>query len=98
MRVILELIRIILIFGFFESLFYIVLNNMYKSLGVTQYEWFGYLGILLLLFIIYRNKWQFTGFYNGKGNVKLPPKVTNFLASFSVLLLIFPPIINFFLS
>lgn len=98
MRVILELIRIILIFGLFESLFYTVLNNMYKSLGVTQYEWFGYLGVLLLLFIVYRNKWQFTGFYNRKRNVKLPPRVSIFLASFSVLLLILPPIINFFLS
>ncbi|NHM30724.1 hypothetical protein [Neobacillus terrae] len=97
MRVILELIRIILIFGFFEGLFYTVLNNMYKSFGVTQYEWFGYLGTLLLLFIIYRNKWQFTGYYNGKGRVKLPPKVTNFLASFSVLLLILPPIVKYIL-
>jgi len=97
MRVILELIRIILIFGFFEGLFYTVLNNVYKSLGVTQYEWFGYLGTLLLLFIIYRNKWQFTGFYNGKEKEKLPSKVTNFLTSSSVLLLILPPIVNYIL-
>ena len=97
MRIIFELLRIILIFGFFEGLFYTVLNNVYKSLGVTQYEWFGYLGILFLLFIIYRNKWQFTGFYNGKGKVKLPPKVTSFLTSFSVLLLILPLIVNYFL-
>ncbi|MDP4085483.1 MAG: hypothetical protein Q8934_12835 [Bacillota bacterium] len=97
MRVILELIRIILIFGFFEGLLYTFLNNVYKSLGVTKYEWIGFLGVLLLLFIIYRNKWQFTGFYNGKEKVKLHPKVTNFLISFSVLLLILPPIVNYFL-
>jgi hypothetical protein len=95
MRVILELLRIILIFGFFGGFFYNVLNNVYKSLGVTQYEWLGFLAILLMLFIIYRNKWQFTGWYKGKE--KLPKKVTNILSFFSVLLLILPPIVDYFL-
>jgi len=97
MRVTLELIRIILIFGLLGGIFYSVLNYVYKSLGVTQYEWLGSLAILLLLFITYRNKWQFKGWYNGKGKEKLPQQVTNFLTSISVLLLILPPIVNYLL-
>ncbi|WP_059173133.1 hypothetical protein [Bacillus sp. FJAT-27445] len=97
MRVLLELIRIILIFGLLGGIFSSVLNYFYKSLGVTQYEWFGSLAILLLLFVAYRNKWQFKGWYKGKGREMLPRKTTHFLISFSVLLLIFPPIVVYFL-
>ena len=59
MRVLFELIRIILIFGLLGGFFSFVLSYFYKSLGVTQYEWLGFLAILLLLFVTYRNKWQF---------------------------------------
>ncbi|WP_053365695.1 hypothetical protein [Bacillus sp. FJAT-27245] len=92
MRVLLEFIRIILIFGLLGGVFSSVLTHFYKSLGVTQYEWLGSLAILLLLFVRYRNKWQFEGWYEGKGKVTLPRKTTNLVVSFSVLLLIFPPI------
>jgi len=97
MRVLFELIRIILIFGLLGGFFSFVLSYFYKSLGVTQYEWLGFLAILLLLFVTYRNKWQFKGWYNGEGKEILPRKTTNFLLSFSVLLLIFPPIVDYFL-
>jgi len=98
MRVLFELIRIILIFGLLGGIFSSILNYFYKSLGVTQYEWLGFLAIWLLLFVTYRNKWQFNGWYNGKGKEMLPRKITNFLISFSVLLLIFPPIFDYFLE
>ncbi|QED46255.1 hypothetical protein [Cytobacillus dafuensis] len=97
MRVLLELIRIILIFGLLGGIFSSVLTYFYKSLGVTQYEWLGFLAILLLLFVTYRNKWQFKGWYNGKGKEMLSRKTANFLISFSVLLLIFPLIVDYFL-
>ncbi len=97
MRVLLELIRIILIFGLLGGIFSTVLSSFYKSLGVTQYEWLGFLAILLLLFVVYRNKWQFKGWYKGKENEMLSRKTTNFLISFSVLLLISPPIVDYFL-
>nr|WP_295972200.1 hypothetical protein [uncultured Bacillus sp.] len=96
MRILLELIRIILIFGLLGGFFFFVLNYFYKSLGITQYEWLGSLAILLLLFVTYRNKWQFKGWYNGKGKEMLPRKATKVLILFSVLLLIFPPIVDFF--
>lgn len=97
MRVLLELIQIILIFVLLGGIFTSVLNYFYKSLGITQYEWLGFLAILLLLFVTYRNKWQFKGWYNGNGKETLPRNTTNFLISFSVLLLIFPPISYYFL-
>lgn len=94
MRVILELIRIILIFGLLGGLFSAILTAFYQSMGVTQYEWFGSLAILLFLFINYRNRWQFTGWVKGKE--KLPRKVNNYLTIISVLLIILPPLLYYF--
>lgn len=93
MKILLEFIRIILIFGLLGGICSSVLTYFYKSLGVTHYEWLGSLAILLLLFVAYRNKWQFKGWYDGKGKEMLPRRITYFLISFSVLLLIFPPIL-----
>ena len=96
MSVLLELIRIILIF-FVSGVFYSsVLNTIYKSMGVTQFGWFGALAVLVLLFVTYRNKWQFKGWYKGEGKVILSQKTTKLLISFSVLLLILPPLIDYF--
>ncbi|WP_235993108.1 hypothetical protein [Heyndrickxia sporothermodurans] len=95
MKVILELIRIILIFGFLGGVFSSVLNYTYKSLGVNCYEWTGFLAVLILLFVMYRNKSQFNGWYNGKGKEKLSRKVTKSLLSFSVFLLILPPFLSY---
>lgn len=98
MRVLLELIRIVLIFGFLGGISSTVLREIYKSMGVTQFEWIGFLAILILLFVAYRNRWQFKGWYKGKGKEMLPRKITKLLISFSVLLLISPPIVDYFLQ
>lgn len=97
MRVFLELIRIILIFGLLGGISSTVLKEFYQSIGVTQFEWIGYLAILILLFVVYRNRWQFKGWYKGKGKEMLPRKTTKLLISFSVLLLISPPVVDYFL-
>ncbi|GIO25576.1 hypothetical protein [Ornithinibacillus bavariensis] len=97
MRFILELARIILIFGLLGAIFSSVLKYVYQSFGVIQYEWLGYIAILLLLFVAYRNKWQFSGWYKGKGREKLPQSITNLLVSFSVALLIVPSVFSYIL-
>ena len=97
MKFLLELIRIVFIFGILGGIFSNVLNYSYHSFGITQYEWLGFLAVLLLLFVTYRNKWQFSGWYKGKEKEMLPRKITNFLISFSILLLISPPIIDYIL-
>lgn len=97
MRVILELCRIVCIFGVLGAFFSFILTSFYRSLGVIQYEWVGYIAILLWLFVVYRNKWQFTGWYNGDGKEMLPKKVSHVLLSFSGVLFIFPPVSYYFI-
>jgi hypothetical protein len=72
MRVILELIRIVLIFGIAGSIISIIVNGIYINIGVNmnQYGWLGSIAILILLFVWYRNKLQFSGWYSGKGKEK----------------------------
>lgn len=94
MKIILELIRIILIFGLLGGIFSTVLNFIYKSLEVNHYEWIGFLAVLILLFVAYKNKWQFSGWYNGSKQ-KLSRKLTKSLIFFSVLLLLLPTLLSF---
>ena len=74
MRVLLELMRIILIFGIAGSIISNIVNGIYINIGVNpnQYGWLGSIAILILLFVWYRNKLQFSGWYSGKGKEKLP--------------------------
>ncbi|MGI8386006.1 hypothetical protein [Robertmurraya sp. P23] len=93
MRVLLELVRIILLFGFIGSLLGMLFTYIYELLGVkiANKEWMVSLSIFILLFVLYRNRWQFSGWYKGKGREKLPKKVTNVLVSGASLLLILVP-------
>jgi len=57
MRKTLELLRIVVIIGLFMTLGWIVIENIYTINETTQnYSWFGSLAILILLFVLYRNK------------------------------------------
>ncbi|MGE7765041.1 hypothetical protein [Peribacillus sp. NPDC096540] len=96
MRVILELVRILLIFGLGGAIISTVLIAIYKSIGVNmdQYGWLGSVAILILLFVWYRNKLQFSGWYTGKGKEKLPKKVSQVLILCSLLLLVSPPLLS----
>ena len=95
MRVILELLRILLIFFLSGAFYSTMLGILYKSMGVSQFEWLGALAVLIILFLIYRNRWQFSGWYKGEGRTKLSQKTTKLLITISVLLLILPPFIHF---
>ncbi|WP_391559175.1 hypothetical protein [Robertmurraya sp.] len=96
MRVLLELVRIILLFGFLGSLLGMLFTFIYEFLGVNiaNKEWMVSLSIFILLFVLYRNRWQFSGWYKGKGREKLPKKVTNVLVSGVSLLLILVPFLT----
>jgi hypothetical protein len=100
MRVMLELLRIIVIFAFLGSIFAALLEYVYGTLGVNtdRYEWMAFLANIILLFVFYWNKLQFTGWYKGKGKEKLPKRVSNLLITFSILLLILLPLVNFFIK
>ncbi|WP_343837882.1 hypothetical protein [Salinibacillus aidingensis] len=68
----------------------IVYTSMGISLNNTNGSWLAGLAIIILLFVLYRNKLQFSGFYKGKGKAILPKKVGIFLISCSVLMLLWP--------
>lgn len=82
MRILLELLRIILIFLISGSFYSMGLSIVYKSIGVSRFEWIGALAVLVVLFVIYRNRWQFKGWYKGEEKVMLSQKTTKLLLFF----------------
>jgi hypothetical protein len=94
MRVLLELIRIILIFGIAGTIISSIVNGIYINIGVNQYGWLGSIAILILLFVWYRNKLQFSGWYSGKGKEKLPKTASQILILCSLFLLCAPPVLS----
>ena len=98
MRVILELIRIIVIFVILGGIFGFLLENIYSAIGTDtqKYGWLGSIAILILFFVLYRNKLQFSGWYKSKGREKLPKNVNRILVISGVLFLLLPPILSFY--
>ena len=73
-----------------------LMKLIYASLGINVDDTNGGLivglSILILIFVLYRNKLQFSGFYKEEKRVKLPKAVSILLISCSVLMLIFAPL------
>lgn len=96
-RAFLELIRIIAIFLLLGSLMGGLIKLVYVSLGLNVVNTNGAgivgLSIFILIFVLYRNRLQFSGFYKGEQRLKLPKTVSIFLISCSVLMLIFAPLL-----
>ncbi|MBT2655930.1 hypothetical protein J7E81_11910 [Bacillus sp. ISL-18] len=97
-RAILEFIRIIGILLFLGGLMGAFVKLKYASFGITvdntNGPWLVGFSILILLFVLYRNKLQFSGFYKGSGKVKLSKKVSMSLISCSVIMIILAPFFN----
>jgi small-conductance mechanosensitive channel len=95
-RVILELFRIIAIIFILGSLLGALVKLIYASMEInvdnTTGGWFVGIAILILLFVFYRNRLQFSGFYNGEGNNKLSKKLSVSLISFSIFMIIVAPL------
>ena len=99
MRTLLELLRIIFILFIFITVCGAILNGIYSiSEAEKTYAWLGGLSVYFLFFVLYRNKLQFSGWYKGEGNKKLPRTVSTILIVISCLLLISPYILSYFLS
>lgn len=97
-RVFLELIRIIAIFLLLGSLMGGLIKLVYASLGINVDNTNGAgivgLSILILIFVLYRNRLQFSGFYKGEQRLKIQKTFSVFLISCSVLMLIFAPLLH----
>jgi uncharacterized membrane protein len=99
MRVVLELFRIMIIFVLLGGLAWAMLENIYSINEVTEsYSWLSSIAILLILFILYRNKLQFSGWYKGKGREKLPKSFSFILILASILLIMSPFMIGLLLG
>lgn len=95
MKTLLELLRIIIILAFFGALGWAILGNIYTRLEVNEtYSWLGAIAIFLVLFVLYRNKWQFTGWYKGKRREKLPKTISLALILVSIVLVVLPLVFN----
>lgn len=97
-RVLLELIRITAVFLILGSLMGALMKLIYASLGInvgnTNGGWLVGLSILILIFVLYRNRLQFSGFYKGEGKWKISKKVSIYLISCSILMLILAPLFH----
>ncbi|MBK5499958.1 hypothetical protein [Peribacillus sp. TH14] len=81
-RVILELLRIVAIIFILGSLTGALVNLIYAGMEInvdnTTGGWFVGVAILIILFVFYRNRLRFSGFYKGKGKEKLSNKISIF--------------------
>jgi hypothetical protein len=100
LRVLLELVRIVISLLFFCGIIGAFINYLYSKFGTNTdtYGWMVFIAMFILFFVLYRNKYQFSGWYTGKGRKKLPQQVSKLLISISILFLILPPILGFLLS
>ncbi|OIJ16840.1 hypothetical protein BKP45_02740 [Anaerobacillus alkalidiazotrophicus] len=100
MRVLLELLRIIFIFAILATLIGGIPHAIYSNIGIhtEKYGWTAMLGVFILIFVLYRNKLQFSGWYEGKGREKLPIAVSKTLIISAIVLLLSPPILHFFIN
>ncbi|WP_212613433.1 hypothetical protein [Ureibacillus acetophenoni] len=91
MTIFLELLRIVLILIILFALGWGIIGNFYALNTVNEsHYWLGTIAILLLIFVLYRNKLQFSGWYKGKEVVKLPKNVTITLIISSLLFILLP--------
>lgn len=91
----LELLRILIVIGFLAIFGWLLIENIYTiNDKVESYAWLGALALLLLLFILYRNKLQFSGFYKGKHKEKLPKNISVILIILAIGLFVSPFIIG----
>ncbi|WGF39081.1 MULTISPECIES: hypothetical protein [Lysinibacillus] len=93
-KIFLELIRIIILFSIIGCVMWGGARLIYTSFDInvvgSYAGWLGGIAIYSLLFFLYRNKLQFSGFYNGPYRQKLSPTTTTIFITISVFLLILP--------
>ncbi|MFD4929508.1 hypothetical protein ACFWMS_11300 [Peribacillus butanolivorans] len=96
LRVILELFRIITIILVIGMVMGFIINSIYAIFGInvenTTDGWIVAMGIFPLLYVLYKNRLQFSGFYKNGGQVKLSNRATTILLCTSVLMLTVAPL------
>ncbi len=94
MKTLLELIRVFAILAILGIGGGLILTGFYSGSPDTEpYRWLGGVAMLVLIFVLYRNKLQFSGWYQGTKRDKLRRPITILLVGTSVLLIISPYIL-----
>jgi hypothetical protein len=95
LRIVLEFIRFLIIILLFGAIMGGLANLIYSIFGITVVNTPGGgivgISILILLFVLYKNKLQFNGFYKGEGQKKLSKRISGILVSCSLIMLIIAP-------
>lgn len=98
MRIILEILRIICILLIFGGLLSALLNYIYSTLGINinknESSWLRWIAIYFLLFVLYRNKLQFSGWYKGKEQRKLSKSISFSLIFCAIIMLLIIPLLG----
>lgn len=98
LRVILELFRIVTIIFVIGMILGFIINSIYAIFGITVETttggWMVGLAIFPLLYVLYKNRLQFSGFYKNGGQVKLSKRTTTILLCISVLMLTVAPLFH----
>lgn len=97
MRVLLELSRIVLVFFFLAAVGVLLLERLYHTFP-TAAEGLGLLGVFLLIFLLYRHKLQFTGWYHGKKRTPIRKKTILLPSLLSFLCIVFPFLLHLYLK
>lgn len=95
MRIILEVLRVICIMLVLGVLLSSLLNMMYGALGIdlinNKFAWLIWFAVYFIIFVLYRNKLQFSGWYKGKELKKLSkPESLGLIICAVIMLLIIP--------
>lgn len=99
MKTLLELIRVFAILAILGMGGGLILAGFYSGSPDTEpYRWLGGVAVLMLIFVLYRNKLQFSGWHQGTGRDKLRRPITTLLVGTSVLLIISPFVLVVFSS
>lgn len=96
MRVLLEWLRVLFILLILLAILGAFFENVYAALGngAEKYSWISLIAIFIIIFVLYRNKFQFSGWYEGEGKEKLSKKVTQLLMTSAIIFMLLPPIIS----
>ncbi|KMY51336.1 hypothetical protein [Peribacillus loiseleuriae] len=97
MRIVLELIRIMAIFLFLGSILSQLIKFIFVSIGLhtDQYDWLCMIAIYMSLFVLYRDKLQFSSWYNkGKEREKLPIHISQLILATAILLIVLTPVFS----
>lgn len=97
MRFLLKLLRIFFIFLVPIVILGAVFENIYINMdnGAEKYSWISLIAIFIFMYVLYRNKYQFNGWDEGKGKEKLSKKISLTLITISAILLLLPLIFSY---